>query len=107
MGVCKGIGNYFGFSVFWIRFFCLVIFLFSGFWPMVGIYVIASFLMKPEPAEPIYSEEEHDFYESYVHSRRGAIRTLKRRFSGLERRLRRLEDAVTSREFEWDRKFNE
>ncbi len=106
MGVCRGFADYFDFSVFWIRFFCILAFIFTGLWPMVGIYLIASFIMKPEPVNPIESEDEQDFYDNYVTSRKGAVRMLKRRFQSLERRLRRIEDTVTTKEFEWDRKFN-
>jgi phage shock protein C len=63
-------------------------------------------LMKPKPAIPVDTDEEHEFYDSYVHSRKGAVDRLKRRYDNLERRIRRMEDTVTSREFNWDRKLN-
>jgi phage shock protein C len=62
--------------------------------------------MKPEPVIPIGSETEQEFYDSYVHSRKGAIDRLKRRYEKLERRLRRMEHNVTSREFDWDSRLN-
>lgn len=106
MGVCKGLADQLGIPVFWIRALCVVILLFSGIWPFVGIYVLASFLLKPRPVKPLETEAEEDFYDTYVSSRSGAIRTLKSRFEALDRRIRRMEDTVTAREFEWDRKFN-
>lgn len=106
MGVCRGIADYFDIPVTWVRLACVVILFFSGLWPMIGIYIIASFIMKPRPVKPIETEDEKDFYDNYINSRQGAIRTLKTRFSALERRIRRIEDSVTTREFEWDRKFN-
>jgi phage shock protein C len=62
--------------------------------------------MKPEPVIPIQTEGEHEFYDSYVHSRKGAAERLKRRYENLERRIRRMEHTVTAREFDWDRKLN-
>lgn len=106
MGVCKGLGDTFGFPVLWVRILFVITLLFSGLWPVIGIYFAAAFLMKPRPAKPIETEEEKDFYDTYVNSRTGAIRTLKSRFDSLERRIRRMEDTVTNTEFEWDRKMN-
>ena len=61
--------------------------------------------MKPEPVTPIESEAEGDFYDNYVTSRKAALRALNSRFKSLERKILRLEDAVTSREFDWDEKL--
>ena len=106
LGVCRGIADYFDFSVFWARAITLVLFLFTGFWPIVILYFVAALLMKPEPAIPIETDEEQEFYDSYVHSHRGATDRLKRRYENLERRIRRMEDHVTGREFEWENKLN-
>ncbi len=106
LGVVRGIGEYFHLSVFWLRFFIVVAFFMSGVWPVVALYFIAALVMKPEPVRPIENEDEREFYDSYVNSRRGAAGRLKRRFDNIERRIRRMEDTVTSREFEWDQKFN-
>ena len=106
LGVCRGIAEYFDFSVFWVR-AAAVIFLFvSGFWPITAIYFIGAFLMKPEPAIPVKTSEEQEFYDSYVHSRTGATDRLKRRYDSLMRRIQRLEHTVTSKEFDWDRRLN-
>lgn len=106
LGVCKGIAQYFDFSVFWIRAAAVIVLFISGFWPITAIYFIGAFLMKPEPAIPVQTSEEQEFYDSYVHSRRGATDRLKRRYDSLMRRIQRLEHTVTSKEFDWDRKLN-
>ena len=106
LGVCKGIAEYFDFATFWVRAIAVGLLIFSGFWPVTILYFIAALLMKPEPAIPIDTDEEQEFYDSYVHSRKGAIDRLKRRYDNLERRIRRMEDTVTSREFNWDSKLN-
>lgn len=106
LGVCRGIAEYFDFSLFWTRAIAILLLLFSGFWPVMIVYFLAALLMKPEPAIPIDSEEEQEFYDSYVHSRRRAVDRLKQRYENLERRIRRMEHTVTAREFGWDEKLN-
>jgi phage shock protein C len=104
-GVCRGLSDYFNLRVGWVRFITILIFLFSGFWPIVIIYIVACLLMKPEPVIPLENESQRDFYDNYVSSRSRTLRDLTRRFSSLERRLRRMEDRVTSRDFEWEQRL--
>jgi phage shock protein C len=106
LGVCQGIADYYDLSVFWVRLGLIIVFLLSGFWPVIGIYIVAALLMKPRPVRPIESEDEQEFYDSYVHSPRSAAQRLRRKYENLERRIRRMEDKVTGREYEWERKFN-
>lgn len=105
LGVCRGLSNYFDFSLFWTRMIFVVILLISGLWPILGLYILAALLMKPEPVSPFENEDEREFYDSYAGSRSRAVHRIKRRYESLERRIRRLEDGVTSREFDWDRKL--
>ena len=105
-GVCRGLAEYFDFSVFWLRAIVVAVFLLSGVWPVAAIYFIAMLVMKPEPVRPFASPEEEEFYDSYVRSRHSAASRLKRRFERLDRRIRRMEDTVTSSEFDWDRRMN-
>lgn len=107
LGVCKGLARYFNFRVLWIRLILIFLFIVSGFWPIVILYFIASLIMKPEPVRPIETQEEQEFYDNYVDSRHRTIQRLSRRFQALERRIQRMEHCVTSREFDWDRKFNQ
>ena len=106
LGVCRGIAEYFDFSVFWARAIVLVLLIISGFWPIMGLYFIAALLMKPEPVVPIQTEEEQEFYDSYINSRKGAVDRLKRRYDSLERRIQRMEHTVTAREFNWENRLN-
>ena len=105
LGVCKGIAQYFDFSVFWTRAIAIILLLVTGFWPITILYFIAALLMKPEPVVPIQSSEEQEFYDSYIHSRKRAIDRLKRRFDNLDRRIQRMEHTVTSREFDWEKRL--
>lgn len=106
LGVCRGIAEYFDFSVFWVRLIALVLFLFTGFWPTGILYFVAAFLMKPEPVIPIENDDEQEFYESYVRSRQMAADRIKRRYENLERRIQRMEHTVTSPEFDWEKRLN-
>jgi phage shock protein C len=106
LGVCRGIAEYFDFSVFWTRAIVLILLFFSGLWPIMALYFIAALLMKPEPIMPIESDDQQEFYNSYIYSRKGATDRLKRRYENLERRIQRMEHTVTTKEFDWDRKLN-
>ena len=106
LGVCKGLADHYDLSVFWVRLGLVIAFLLSGFWPVIGIYIVASLLMKPRPVKPIETAEEQEFYDSYVNSPRSAAQRLRRKYENLERRIRRMEDKVTGRDFEWERKFH-
>jgi phage shock protein C len=72
----------------------------------MALYFIAALLMKPEPVVPIQTEEEQEFYDSYIHSSKGAVGRLKRRYDILERRIQRMEHTVTAREFDWNHRLN-
>jgi phage shock protein C len=105
-GVCRGIAEHFDFSVFWARAIAVSFLFVSGFWPAIGLYLIATLLMKPAPVIPLETEDEQEFYDSYANSRHLAAHRLKRRYENLERRIRRMEDIVTKREFDWDEKLS-
>ena len=48
LGVCRGVADFFDIKVFWVRAIMVVIFLLSGFWPVIGIYLVAALVM-PDP----------------------------------------------------------
>lgn len=106
-GVCRGVAEYLNFSVFWFRVLTVCAALFTGFWLLAGAYILAALLMKPEPVVPFAEDSEQEFYDSYVNSRSMALARLKRTFDNLERRIRRMENLVTAREYDWERRLNE
>ncbi len=105
-GVCKGFAQYYGFDVFWTRAGMVALALMTTFWPCVIAYVIAAMVMKPEPVLPLESAEDEEFYNSYSGSRTMALQRLKRTYDNLNRRIQRLESAVTARDFDWDERLN-
>ena len=105
-GVCKGLAEYYSLDVFWMRVLTVVAAFFAGIWPAVIMYTIAVMVMKPEPVLPLESEEDEEFYHSYSGSRSMALHRLKRTFGNLDRRIQRLESAVTTRDYDWEERLN-
>ena len=105
-GVCRGLADYYGFSVFWTRALAVFAFFLSGIWPAIGLYIIAALVMKIEPVLPLENEEDREFYHSYASSRSMALHRLKRTYDNLDRRLQRLEGTVTAREYDWEERLN-
>lgn len=105
LGVCKGLARFLDVPVAAVRLAVVVMTPFTGVWPMIAAYLIAGFVIKPEPVLPPDSDEERAFYDDYVASRKNALARVKRRFEQLDRRVRRLEDHVTSREYDFDRRL--
>jgi phage shock protein C len=105
-GVCKGVAEHFEVSVFWTRVAAVVLIPMTGGW-ILAAYVAAGFLLPPKSAVPIQTEVEQEFYDSYTHSSSMALNRLKRTYDGLNRRIQRVEDVVTTSEYDWDRRLNE
>ena len=53
-GVCRGIAEHFDFSLFWTRVIAVTILFITGFWPAVGLYLLAALLMKSEPLSRLH-----------------------------------------------------
>ncbi len=100
-GVIKGLALTFDLSVFWLRIFAVTTTVFTGFFPGLFFYGLIVVLVSGEPLVPLETFEEEEFYDSYIHSREGAIHRVKKRFDQLETRIRRMESIVTDREFDW------
>lgn len=49
MGVCQGLAEYFGVSVFWLRFATAVAMIITGFFPVAFFYLVLAIMIKPEP----------------------------------------------------------
>jgi phage shock protein C len=105
-GVCRGLADYSGINVVWIRIAALIIFFGTGFFPAMAGYILVAVIMNPEPVRPFASAEDEEFYGSYTSSRTAALNRLKRTMDRLDSRIRRMEHVVTSREYDWDRRLN-
>ncbi|MFP4501848.1 MAG: PspC domain-containing protein [Candidatus Hydrogenedentota bacterium] len=106
-GVCRGLAEHFNFSVFWTRVLVFAAFVFTGFWPVGALYFVLALLMRPEPVVAFRTEGEAEFYNSYTASRKMALHRLKRTYEELDRRIQRMEDRVTDRSYDWERRLYE
>lgn len=106
LGVCRGIAEYFDFSIFWTRTTAFILLIFTGLWPLMAMYFIAALLLKPEPVIPIENIDQQEFYDSYLNSRRGATERIRKKYENLESRIQRMEHRVTERNFDWEQRLN-
>ena len=113
LGVCRGLADYFDVSVLGIRITAVILFIFTGFWPIGAIYLLAAFIMKPQPRRTErpresgqYREQYDPFNETETRST-AALGQLKRTSDRLNTRIQNMEDIVISREQDWDRRFKE
>jgi phage shock protein C len=104
-GVCKGIAAYAELNVFWLRLAMVAALLMTGVFPTLILYILAAIFMKPEPVLDKMNEDDHEFYHSYADNRHMALSRLKRRLDSLQRRAKRMENIVTDREYDWERRF--
>lgn len=79
----------------------------TGFMPIVIAYLVAALLMKPEPMVPFQTEADREFYDSYMSSREMGVHRLKRTYDNLDRRIRRMESIVTSKDYSWDKRLEQ
>lgn len=104
-GVCRGLAEHFQAPTFWIRMAFVALLVFTGFWAMTIVYIVAAIIMRPAPVIPLESVEDAEFYNSYTHSRTMALQRLKRSFDSLDRRIQRMEDMVTARDYDWEERL--
>lgn len=90
-GVCRGLAEYFNFSVFWTRMLVLLAFVFTGFFPVGALYLLLALLMKSEPRTSAWC--------SYAPAREH------RRPGGLDDRLARVEARNRSHQYDWDERL--
>lgn len=115
-GVCKGLSNWAELPVGPIRLAVILIAVFSGFVPVLVIYVLAALFL---PVEPLYrsgfgkkgtaDEFEEDFRKEYRDNRKRTVHDLKDEFEKLKRKVAGMEDDVLheqDKESDWDSRFN-
>lgn len=101
-GVCRGLAQYFDLSVTGVRLAFIFAAVFTGVWPMLAGYFLAVLLMRVEPVLPLSDDADAEFYNSYAASREMALLRLKRTYDHLDRRIQRIESAVTARGYDWE-----
>jgi phage shock protein C len=92
-GVCRGLADYFNFSVFWTRALVVIAFIISGFFPVGVLYLLLALLMKTEPRA---------FAACYSSGSFGRCAQT----GGLDERIRRMEASARSRQYDWDSRLH-
>lgn len=105
-GVCRGLADYASINVFWLRVIAVAAMIFTGFWPVLLIYLAAAIFMRPQPLFESAGGYEDDGPGGYYEDRSASLRRIQRKFESLERRTRNVEAVVTDRAYDWDRRFN-
>ncbi|MFO7885147.1 MAG: PspC domain-containing protein [Desulfobacteraceae bacterium] len=100
-GVCRGLADHFNISVFWLRTIVVCLFFFTGFWPVGVLYLAAAMLLKPDPVAPLETRTGHESFENFTASRESTIQKIKSKLENIDRRIQKMEDTVTSRDFEF------
>tara|TARA_B110000037_G_scaffold206909_1_gene253342 strand:+ start:431 stop:760 length:330 start_codon:yes stop_codon:yes gene_type:complete len=104
-GVCQGIADTLNLSVAWIRISFIIAFAITFFFPTGLIYIALALIIKKQPVKtPEQEDTTHN--TSYYASRKHGLSQLKDKFRSLENRIRRMENHVTDRAYDWDKRMN-
>lgn len=104
-GVCAGIADYFDMKVGVVRFLFVLGALFTGIWPLVIGYFVASLWLDPTPVDLYEDEQEEEFWRQTRKSPDYTAADLRRRFRDIERRASDMEAYITSKRFKLDREL--
>lgn len=104
LGVFEGISDYTGYSAFWMRAVAVVLLILTGLWPVGGIYILAALLMTPEPKTAV-SAKRARAARKMKQGREWADRQTSKAHDHLNDRIRNLEEILSNRAHDWDRRF--
>jgi phage shock protein C len=105
-GVCRGIADYFDWKVQWVRVAVIAIALLTVAWPVVIVYAVLWYVMESAdlaaPVRPKWSDlplaAARAASAASTESGTSSMRDIKERFTRLDERLRKLEDAALSKD---------
>ena len=104
-GVCRGLADYAELPVFWIRAIMVGLTLLSWILPFVILYMVAAFLMKPEPTLEPEAERDWKEYTTYACDQSAALARLKQELDDLEHQTLRLDRLAHARQFDWEQRL--
>lgn len=104
-GLCQGVADRYDLSVVWIRLGLIATFVLTGFFPVVILYAVASFIIKSETRATVEPNFEEEYYDTSASARTLSLRRLKNKFDAIESRIQRMETYVTDRSYDWERRF--
>jgi phage shock protein C len=103
-GVCAGIAEYFDWNVRLLRAALVIVFLVSGFFPIVIAYCVLWYVMEDaDSSAPAAAGGANPAPDSP--GRRPTMPEVHARFARLDERLRQIEECVTDKEFELRREL--
>ena len=105
-GVCAGLADYIGIPALPIRVMAVIALVLFTL-PTVIVYFGAAWLLDEAPAQLYDSPAEEKFWRRVRATPSNTTSDLRHRFWESERRLRRIEAHMTSKEFELRRKFRD
>ena len=89
-GVCAGIADYTGVSVFWVRLGTIAAFCASIGWA-IPFYFIAGFLLNKKPEHLYVEEAERKYWQGVRQNPKRAAREVRSRMRDVDRRLANVE----------------
>lgn len=104
LGVCRGLADYFGLNVTFIRFVTVVGLIFFTL-PTIVCYFLLGWILDPVPAGLFDTEEEEVFWRKVRTDPGQTFNGLRHRFRAMELKLRAMEAHVTSREYQMDQEL--
>jgi phage shock protein C len=105
-GVAKGLAESAGFPIWFVRVAFIFVALLTSVIPTVLVYLLLAIFMRQEPVIEFNSDEDQAFYDTYGNSRKSALERMRGILEKLDKRVQRLENAVTDPERDWDRRFH-
>ncbi|WP_136679790.1 PspC domain-containing protein [Neptunomonas sp. XY-337] len=112
-GVCAGIAENMNWSAGGVRLAIFILFMFTGPLVIFG-YIAAVFLLASRPSQQTYQAEESvyrpnanlkDKVLDKSHPASARVAEIRARMASIDQRIRRLEEHVTSRKFQFDREL--
>ena len=95
MGVCSGIADYTGISVFWVRFITIFLtFAISG--ATIPAYVIAAILLSKKPSHLYVEPAEQKYWQGVRQNPKRTAREIRARMKDVDRRLADVEHFYVS-----------
>lgn len=105
-GVCRGIADYFDWKVQWVRVIVIAIALLTTAWPVILVYGVLWYVMDEgdlrQPVRPKWSDlplaAARASAAASTESGNSSMRDIKERFTRLDDRLRKLEEASLNKD---------
>ena len=106
MGVCAGIADYFGWNVTLVRALAIVALIWLNIVTVI-VYVALGLLLPIKPEHPYAWDTGDEYWQSVRRSANATFRDVRQQFREIDLRMQRMEDYVTSRRYDLDRKFRD